>query len=194
MRAELFVQSASNRAYSDYIENTTDKTSVWTISFDDFDDNTSGQDALFWFELYEVGASLDDDALAISRTFNVSQTSSSTTTSAVSDPTSSETESDSSSDSSLSAGAGAGIAVGATLGALLLFGGLGFIAWKRFRKGKQPEYQPPPENQSPMAYQPSVAYQSPVPQVAYQQQQPYEPKTELPTSTANQQSNVYEAP
>ncbi|EXK76956.1 hypothetical protein FOQG_18314 [Fusarium oxysporum f. sp. raphani 54005] len=66
-------------------------------------------------------------------------------------------------DSGLSRSAAAGIAVGATLGGLLVLGGVGWLAWKRFARGEK-------ESNAPNGLQ----YQ--------QQQQPYslEPKAVLP--------------
>ncbi|RSL72039.1 hypothetical protein CEP53_001255 [Fusarium sp. AF-6] len=135
-----------------YRENTTSTSYIWKVGFDGFStDVKKGEDAVFHWTLYAAGGTVD--AVANSQAFNVTvpndepstttgtQTHTSgasptkATTSATDEPTSEPTETSTSDSSSLSTGAVAGIAVGATIGGIVALGGLGFLLWRRFRKG-----------------------------------------------------------
>ncbi|KAI8667128.1 hypothetical protein LRP88_01119 [Fusarium phalaenopsidis] len=135
-----------------YRENTTSTSYIWKVGFDGFStDVKRGEDAVFHWTLYAAGGTTD--AVANSQAFNVTvpndesstttrtqthtsgASPTSATTSSTEEPTSEPTETSTNDSSSLSTGAVAGIAVGATIGGILALGGLGFLLWRRFRKG-----------------------------------------------------------
>ncbi|KAJ4312189.1 hypothetical protein N0V84_010055 [Fusarium piperis] len=134
-----------------YRENTTSTSYIWKIGFDVFStDVKKGEDAVFHWTLYAAGGTTD--AVANSQAFNVTvpnnepstttgtqlqtrEASPTSATTSTDEPTSEPTEISMSDGSSLSTGAVAGIAVGATIGGLVAFGSLGFLLWRRLRKG-----------------------------------------------------------
>ncbi|KAM0430894.1 hypothetical protein ACHAPT_005527 [Fusarium lateritium] len=163
-------------------ENTTSTSFIWKVSFDSFStDFKKGTDAVFHWTLYAAGGTTD--AVATSQGFNVTlpddepstttgtQTKASAanpTSSSADEPTSEPTETSTDKSSGLSTGAVAGIAVGATIGGLLAFGGLGFLLWRRLRKGapaaavaapvEQEKALPyPPQPSAPDYYKPPQA-------------------------------------
>ncbi|OAQ58324.1 hypothetical protein VFPPC_11659 [Pochonia chlamydosporia 170] len=173
---------------------------IWTVSLDGLSRNvTKGEDVVLYFAVLRAGTPNKD---AMSHYFNV--TLPDTTTSATGTPTASTmvmttssmtnvptntptgtttTEPESSGASSgLSNGAVAGIAVGCTLGGILVLGGIGLLAWKKFRKGKgessddvQASEVKPPELAAPPA--PPV-YEAPA--TPLQSRQPAAPIYEAP--------------
>ncbi|KAJ3520986.1 hypothetical protein NM208_g13490 [Fusarium decemcellulare] len=169
--------------------NLTERFTTWKVDFSNgrFDPATDGEDARFWFTLYDPDDVLERSAeasksLVNSAAFNVSvsdQTisSSSTTTEepsalsttarsdstkAISSPaqssdvassTSSTSSSpsantmESGSESGLSTGALVGVSVGATAGGLLILAICGLLAWRHFKKRKEPTFLQPPQYQ-----------------------------------------------
>jgi hypothetical protein len=168
-------------------DNTTDKTTSWTIGFDSdnrfWKDAYNGSDLIFWFEIYKAESTLAEDPIVMSRSFNVSVSdtdASESSSSSESGPTSSAASgADSSSDSRISGGVTAGIAVGAAVGALLI-GACGLLLWRNFRKDK---------NAGQQLSQDNIGYHQPASQYPYQEV-PSAMKSEL----HNESTHVHEAP
>ncbi|CAJ0550316.1 Ff.00g102460.m01.CDS01 [Fusarium sp. VM40] len=192
--AILVVQLFSNSTQRYYIieQNTTDKTTSWTIDFNSdnsfWKDAYNGSDLIFWFEIYKAESPLAEDPVVMSRNFNVSVSdtdaseSSSSSTSGPSSSASSDVDSgaDSPSDSGISARATAGIAVGAAVGALLI-GACGLLLWRNLRKDKTVGQLLPQDD---------IAYHQPAGQYTPYQEVPGAMKPEL----HNESAHLHEAP
>ncbi|KAF4973784.1 hypothetical protein FZEAL_9231 [Fusarium zealandicum] len=186
------------------IANTASTKYTWRVSFDGF---TKGHDPtvsnVYYFAMSENGVpvpyytshyfNITDPDKASSST--VTGAASSTTTGGGASSTAAEGSSTTSSsdtaekkdDGGLSTGATAGIAVGAAIGGLLICGGLGFLLWKRFRKGDHATPGSTDHDKEVVAsttmqgypqYQQYQQYQQhPFYQPVQQQQQPYAANT-----------------
>ncbi|KAF7563902.1 hypothetical protein G7046_g219 [Stylonectria norvegica] len=169
-----FPTASDNSSY--YVQLLNDSTSTtlnWNASYDGFStDFSATQFGVFYLSLSQPGS--DGTPITLSHYFNISApdssdedvTSTTASLSAAPAPTNtvsititlyaSSTATGSSrsdttdGDPGLSTGATAGIAVGATIGGIILLAGLGFLAWKRFRKAaeesKEEEQPSSPKN------------------------------------------------
>ncbi|KFA79257.1 hypothetical protein S40288_09692 [Stachybotrys chartarum IBT 40288] len=151
----------------------------WTADLDDFDLDgiAEGEAAVFYFRIVD-GSGTNTTADGLSHNFNVTLSAQTATTSSAPTSTTLSTSTSASTsttppeppvppprpDPGLSTGAIIGIAIGAAVGAILLFAGVGFLLWRRYRARKQVPNQTSHNQMSP---QPVQMAQAPTPTPRY---------------------------
>lgn len=195
---------------------------IWTVSTNGFStDTANNSDAVFYLTLYEFGV---NKIVTSSHYFNVTLDSAAASTEAATQTTMSataavasstiessgpsatetttqspESTSDESESSGLSTGAVAGVAVGATAGGIAALAGLGFLLWKRSRRGKDAPSSPQSEQGQTSAQSMSQKYAQELPYTATPHQElPVGPTPhELTSDThtyARSPGGIHEAP